>query len=169
MAKYSCLARLGLRRALILSRCASQRNASANYGAAKPRLKKRPGICCATETWTRSFAASAASKTGWSISTALNIGSRSNLMVVFILSPAKCGKTLRKRIIQGHSESDYCGFRTGWYWKIQKSSCAKFGRLSTSGRARCRGGDQKPLTRPAPAGENAGSGPPSPQGRGQSS
>jgi len=97
--KQSCSARLSLRKAVILSSCASQLNASANCGATKPKLKKRHGMCCAVEGWARSFAANAASKTGLSISIALNIDWRSSSMAVFILSRAKCGKTLRRRII----------------------------------------------------------------------
>ena len=88
-----------VRSAVILWRCEFPPNACANCGAPKLILKKRRGICCATESWGRNFAANAASKTGLWISTASNIDWRSSLMAVCTRSPAKCGKTLRKRII----------------------------------------------------------------------
>ena len=77
-----------VRSAVILSPCASQPNARANCGAPQLILKKRHGICCATEGWARNFAAHAASKTGLSISTASNIDWRWSLMAVCTGSPA---------------------------------------------------------------------------------
>jgi hypothetical protein len=44
-----------VRSAVILCPCASPRNACANCGAAKLILKKRRGICCATEGWVVDF------------------------------------------------------------------------------------------------------------------
>ena len=68
--------------------------------AAQPKKpKKRQGTSCAAEGRRRSFAAPAAAKTGLLTSTALSVDWRSSLMAVFILSRAKSGETLRKRII----------------------------------------------------------------------
>jgi len=78
-----------VRSAVILWPCASPRNACANCGAPQLILKKRRGICCATEGRARNCAAHAASKTGLSISTASNIDWRSSLMAVCTRSPMR--------------------------------------------------------------------------------
>ena len=56
-------------------------------------------LCCPVESWTRNLAVHAGSRAGLPISTASNLEWRSSLMAVFILSRAKCPKTLRKRIV----------------------------------------------------------------------
>jgi hypothetical protein len=67
---------------------------SANCATSRPKLKRRHGSCCAAVGQARNSAGGAASTTGWWISTALNIDSPSSWMVVFICSPARCGRTL---------------------------------------------------------------------------